>query len=1579
MTDTLIPALEKMQYPAFTRTYTEFKLASIPSKYADLNDPKLQLPTASTLHQVTQFLQVHCPGLATPDLSSVFIKNETWKVYVKAIFDLPDSDTQPLPFADRYTFTTGRLRAEFNTFINDKSHGVHRILSDRSVDNIREALVVADYAPLHGVQLQNTRMGDYRKFDLIFRTMLDAACNQAPNRHHFIHIPLSGVTYSKSRYYPGFSRLDIQQVNDIKDPSFYFLIHLFGLAYGAHKTLKVTPWPADVAYAAEHGKDPLELKSTSLLARIPPSAAERIHFIVSCGSKAAIYNLGKLQEFARSPDNLFDRLYRHVSTLSASASVDGPTADDLNTMTDAEFDKHVEAAEKPAESPAAPTKEQEKVPTPVAVNTPAPAPITHPASSHPEPVKTPPVSAAPEKPQTDGSPLPKDNVSDPVAPPPVASSPITPVVDRIAPAHNEPPAKSFGHEVLQSVKALQEKHADSPSIQKRITTLYRQHLNVKFDGRSLGELISHDEAPALKPQSLDFMEHMLPEKSMVESSVSNYDAQYMKHIHPQDVAMVLSSFIKHGMFVTDIKPVKVRSRFSRMNTYSVRWLDVGGKSHSFSFTFPDIDEDGTMLSNGVKSRMIKQQSNLPIAKIDDYRVSISTYFNKALVVRTHLKANRFDDYIYTYLARLVKDGVIKVKSGTLPIPQTSMPFEYLTIAQKYLELDASGYVFTFDHPTRFNILASDAEKKTAEQHEVAYGIFCGRAPNGAYLYWDMQDSIHAVLEDGTHAETHVHFTELMRALYGSRYPLSNMPAEYTQLELQSQDTPVVFALGYTFGLTHVLKSIGLKYEVIDRSEKRELPLGMIRVNFIDKSLIFSRYPLNKSLVASGLIWANPEDHYLTEFDDPDVYYRILTEKGISQNFLKGITSFFSLFSDPITVKLLKRYNEPITPEGILLKATDLLSTLDFFPAAMMKHHYMRGYVRLAGTLYNEMAREYATYQAKTNPRKTFSLSPYAVLKSIIGDSAVQTVETINPIQDIKYKAQLTYSGSGGRSSRAFVVKDRVFPKDGVGILSESVPDSGKVGLTSFLTANPRINSLDGTYSPVENGEALAPTQMLSAVGNLLPGLTQDDSKRCNYAAIQLAHHVPCQEGEVCRIRTGFESAIAHLTSDEFAYSAKANGVVIQINPKLQLVKIQHDDEPIETSASIALPLASSELLHRKSTGESVGMFVHQDELKEYPVGKHFKVNASTVAEVVDTVHVARIEEIKDLSAQRHAKALGRELETGKQPGAYYISFKLIPSTKKGEIDVVRFGDEFSSVSGSYLKQTTVLNVVEGQRIKRGDIIAYNSGFFKPILGTSQVAWKHGVEANIALIETSDTLEDGCIISKAYGNRMTMSPAHMRSIDVDKDAVITDLVSVGSHVETSDPLCTITEGDLAAMTMGSEVEDADYAFFKNFKDQKSADYHGVVARIDVYYACPFESLSESLQEIVLKTSKHHKDIRKAMDGTAKEGTYHPPGEVPVGLKYHGIDFQAGVVLIEFIITETIPTGQGDKLCIMSANKTIVSTVVDNTPYTASGIPLDIIYATTSIYNRIVNSPIIVGMANRVLQKLEKDLLAIWDEP
>src|SRR3546814_18259189 len=61
----------------------------------------------------------------------------------------------------------------------------------------------------------------------------------------------------------------------------------------------------------------------------------------------------------------------------------------------------------------------------------------------------------------------------------------------------------------------------------------------------------------------------------------------------------------------------------------------------------------------------------------------------------------------------------------------------------------------------------------------------------------------------------------------------------------------------------------------------------------------------------------------------------------------------------------------------------------------------------------------------------------------------------------------------------------------------------------------------------------------------------------------------------------------------------------------------------------------------------------------------------------------------------------------------------------------------------------------------------------------------------------------------------------------------------------------------------------------------------------------------------------------------------PDQVSMGTKYSGILFEEDTVVIEITISEDIDCGNGDKLCIMSANKTIVGQVMDKVPTTQSG--------------------------------------------
>lgn len=484
-------------------------------------------------------------------------------------------------------------------------------------------------------------------------------------------------------------------------------------------------------------------------------------------------------------------------------------------------------------------------------------------------------------------------------------------------------------------------------------------------------------------------------------------------------------------------------------------------------------------------------------------------------------------------------------------------------------------------------------------------------------------------------------------------------------------------------------------------------------------------------------------------------------------------------------------------------------------------------------------------------------------------------------------------------------------------------------------------------------------------------------KRANYVSIQMSHHVPCLSGEVSRVRTGFEKVVAHRTSEIFSVPAKADGKVIDVNEKLKIVKIQYVDTPIVPAGKIKLPYPSNTLAERFKTSKPVMMILSPEEIKKYHRDMFLEVDRSVNAKVFSIDAVKSVDGVPDEEALKAASATIKKLQDGAIDLVYVMWMELVGKTVPGQIEAIHFEDRFSNVSGSYLKQETRLNVVNGEEVKRGDILAYNPGFFVPNYGSKQVSWKHGVMADMAVMEVSATLEDGCLVSKPLSEKLVMSPAHVRTISIDNRTVIHKIVSEGDHLESTDKLCTIQEGDLA-MASGT-ADPFELEFVSDLtQDSPRSKYAGVVAEISIYFACEYEDLDPSIKALVKKYDQKHRAIRSALVGTTRDGQHQAPGQVTPGLKYHGVDFIENTVVIEFIISEDMSLGQGDKIVVMNANKSVISAVMEKQPITESGRPLDMVFGTTSLYNRIVNSPFEVGAANLVLETTETNALDIWDE-
>jgi hypothetical protein len=599
---------------------------------------------------------------------------------------------------------------------------------------------------------------------------------------------------------------------------------------------------------------------------------------------------------------------------------------------------------------------------------------------------------------------------------------------------------------------------------------------------------------------------------MLNSTAIDLDRHYIEHMMAKDIAAVAAQMATNGMFLVDVFQRDEITTLDRIRHYKFTYEDAQGRRHKISFKIPIVSHDGTVLINGIESRMIKQQVNLPICKIDAYRVSLASNYNKTLVERIATKAHNYGSYITKYIAAVYKAKVgLELNYGNLNTDKR-LPYDYTSIGARYTRLRFGSFNFTFDYDSRFDQVAAGNEEhrfitegevraKGLEHHEKTYGIYCGtstvRSPNGPLrLFFGYDNYVRAVWTKDSmegRVEWKSTFADLLFNIFSEEVTPPKQLSEWTELKILDKNFPVVFILGYEFGLKKTLDHIKLDYTFYPSGQRIPRKASTIVVPFADGNLAFDRYPLEKSFVAAGLLKFNTKPYEFSKFDTPDGYYTLLEDSGFSMNYLKGISAFFKLFVDPITRDVLMKMHEPTDVAGLLLRATQMLTTDDAIPSASMKNHRLRGYERFPSILYKEMARAYASYDSQRGNKKVYSINPEAVFMHIVQDQTLHGVDEINPMENIKDKHSVTYAGSGGRTAQSFVVDDRRYPEDGVGILSECTPDSGKVAINAYISANPVIANARGMFDTDNIDQSkLEPSQILSATSLLMPCSTNDD-------------------------------------------------------------------------------------------------------------------------------------------------------------------------------------------------------------------------------------------------------------------------------------------------------------------------------------------------------------------------------------------------------------------------------------------------------------------------------------------------------
>lgn len=261
-----------------------------------------------------------------------------------------------------------------------------------------------------------------------------------------------------------------------------------------------------------------------------------------------------------------------------------------------------------------------------------------------------------------------------------------------------------------------------------------------------------------------------------------------------------------------------------------------------------------------------------------------------------------------------------------------------------------------------------------------------------------------------------------------------------------------------------------------------------------------------------------------------------------------------------------------------------------------------------------------------------------------------------------------------------------------------------------------------------------------------------------------------------------------------------------------------------------------------------------------------------------------------------AKQDGKVVSKGKT--GIVVEYK--DGTKKGIATGRRFG---VAAGGLTIPHGVVCDLEEGSSFKEGDIISYNQGYFeRDFLNPKQVVWKVGVTVKTVLWESNQTLEDASSISQALAKKLSTKTTKVKTVVVNFDQVVRNIVKAGDAVEPESILCTIED----AITSNSNLFDEESLNTLRLLSNQTptSKVRGVIDKVEVFYHGMMQDMSDSLKDLCLASDKELSSRNKAVGRPAVTGS------VTSDLRIDGVPLGLDCVAIRIYITSDVVAGVGD---------------------------------------------------------------------
>ena len=261
--------------------------------------------------------------------------------------------------------------------------------------------------------------------------------------------------------------------------------------------------------------------------------------------------------------------------------------------------------------------------------------------------------------------------------------------------------------------------------------------------------------------------------------------------------------------------------------------------------------------------------------------------------------------------------------------------------------------------------------------------------------------------------------------------------------------------------------------------------------------------------------------------------------------------------------------------------------------------------------------------------------------------------------------------------------------------------------------------------------------------------------------------------------------------------------------------------------------------------------------------------------------------------------------TAKQPGVVrkITSVGVIVDYADGSTGGYSIGRAFGNAQGLTVAHEIITPLVEGEHFELGAAIVYNTGFFEPdFFNPKQLVWKNSLNAKTVLWESTQTHEDSSVISAKLSEKLSTKVTKVKTIVVNFDQAISDLVKVGDYVTADTVLCIIED----AVTANSNLfnEQSRHTLRAISAQAPKAHVKGKVEKIEVFYNGDKEEMSETLLTI---TNQADKLLKQRAASVAKE---YYSGKVDGGFRIENNGLTLDQLAIRIYITSDVGAGLGD---------------------------------------------------------------------